>query len=207
MAFLKFIDKDGADSFLSGIVQFRKIKEYLEAEQKKCVGRDDEFENKFHTTKYETPQGIPIQFNITADRECVDYALCLYHLDDKRSTDRIIEMFEFGDFIVKIDDEQELERRVKNGAAKNKYVVCGKDVLYYRDKSIEDEMKVMNLMTQGFDYISFAKREEIFSYQNEYRFLIVDETENKVTIRFDMGSLRNIATIMSKKEFLNIYKL
>ena len=91
-----------------------------------------------HTTKYETPQGIPIQINITANRECVNYALCLYHLDNKRSTDRIT---------------------------------------------------------------------EIFSYQNEYRFVVVDETENKETIRFDIGCLKDITTIMSKNEFLDVCKL
>ncbi len=60
MAFLKFIDKEGANSFMSGTVQFRQIKKYLEAEQNKCVGKYDEFESIFHTTKYETSQGIPI---------------------------------------------------------------------------------------------------------------------------------------------------
>lgn len=34
-------------------------------------------------------------------------------------------------------------------------------------------------MTEGLDYTSFAKREEIFSYQNEYRYLIVDESVNE----------------------------
>lgn len=207
MAFLKFIDKEGADSFISGTVQFKQIKKYLETEQNKCVGKYDEFEGKFHTTKYETPQGIPIQINITANRECVNYALCLYHLDNERSTDRITEMFEFGDWVVKIDDEQEFGRRIKSGAAKNKYVIYDRDILYYRDKSIEDEIKVMDLMTQGLDYISFAKMEEIFSYQNEYRFVVVDETENKETIRFDIGCLMDIATIMSKNEFLDVCKL
>lgn len=207
MAFLKFIDKKGADSFMSGTAQFGQIKKYLEMEQNKCIGKYDEFESKFHTTKHETPQGIPTQLNITSNRECVNYALCLYHLDNKRSTDRITEMFEFGDFVVKIDNEQEFDRRIKSGAARNKYVICGRDILYYRDKSIEDEMKVMDLMTQGLDYISFAKREEIFSYQNEYRYLIIDENENNETIRFDIGCLKDIAVIMSKNEFLDACKL
>lgn len=39
MAFLKFIDKKGADSFISGIVQFGRLKEYLYIEKKKCVGK------------------------------------------------------------------------------------------------------------------------------------------------------------------------
>ena len=49
--------------------------------------------------------------------------------------------------------------------------------------------------------------EEIFSYQNEYRFVVVDETENKETIRFDIGCLKDITTIMSKNEFLDVCKL
>lgn len=81
MAFLKFIDKEGADSFMSGTVQFRKIKKYSEVEQKKCIGKYDELESRFHTMKYEIPQGMPIQLNITANREGVDYALYLYHSD------------------------------------------------------------------------------------------------------------------------------
>ena len=57
MAFLKFIDKKGADSFISGIVQFGRLKEYLYIEKKKCVGKNDEMEGKYYTTKYQTPQG------------------------------------------------------------------------------------------------------------------------------------------------------
>jgi len=125
----------------------------------------------------------------------VNYALCLYHLDNKRSTDRITEMFEFGDWVVKIDDEQEFGRRINSGAANSKYVIYDRDLLYYRDKSIEDEIKVIDLMTQGFDYISFTKREEIFSYQNEYRFIVVDKIEGNETIRFDIGCLKDMATI------------
>ena len=68
----------------------------------------------------------------------MNYALCLYHLDNKRSTDRIT---------------------------------------------------------------------EIFSYQNQYRFVVVDETENKETIRFDIGCLKDITTIMSQNEFLDVCKL
>lgn len=203
MAFLKFIDKQGADSFMSGTVQFGRIKKYLKMEQKKCFGRYDEFENIFHTTKYETVQGIPIQLNITSNRKCVNYALCLYHLDHKKSTERITEMFEFGDYVVKIENEQEFDRRLKKGAVRNKYVIYDRDILYYRNEEIEDEINVMDLMTRGLDYMSFAKREEIFSYQNEYRYLLVDEFINKENIRFEIGSLGDIATIMSKSEFLD----
>lgn len=46
MAFLKFIDKKGADSFISGIVQFGRLKEYLYIEKKKCVGKNDEMEGE-----------------------------------------------------------------------------------------------------------------------------------------------------------------
>lgn len=30
-------------------------------------------------------------------------------------TDRITEMFEFGDYVVKIENEQEFDRRIKSG--------------------------------------------------------------------------------------------
>lgn len=202
MAFLKFIDKKGADSFMSGTVQFGRVKEYLDIEQKKCAGRYDEFENKFYTTKYQTPQDIPVKLIITPNRGNVNYALCLYHLNGKRSTDRITEMFEFGDYVVKIENELEFDRRIKKGAEKNKYILYNRDIVYYQDKSIEDEMRVMDLMTEGLDCISFAKRKEIFSYQNEYRYLIVDESVNRKNIRFEIGCLKDIATIVSKSEFL-----
>ena len=57
MAFLKFIDKKGADSFISGIVQFGTAKEYLYIEKKKMCWKNDEMEGKYYTTKYQTPQG------------------------------------------------------------------------------------------------------------------------------------------------------
>lgn len=52
------------------------------------------------------------------------------------------------------------------------------------------------------DDLSFIKRKEIFSYQNEYRYLIVDELEERKNIRFEIGDLKDLATIMSKSEFL-----
>jgi len=71
----------------------------------------------------------------------------------------------------------------------------------YRDKK-QDEMKNMDLMTNSLDDLSFIKRKEIFSYQNEYRYLIVDELEERKNIRFEIGDLKDLATIMSKSEFL-----
>ena len=165
MAFLKFIDKKGADSFISGIVQFGRLKEYLYIEKKKCVGKNDEMEGKY-------------------------------------STSRIEEMFEFGEYVVKIEDELEFDKRIKNGAKENKYQLYSRDVLYYRDESIKDEMKIMDLMTNSLDDLSFIKRKEIFSDQNEYRYLIVDELEERKNIRFEIGDLKDLATIMSKSEFL-----
>lgn len=213
MAFLKFIDKEGADSFMSGTAQFGRVKEYLEieqkyaekflkAEQKKCAGKTDEMEGKYYTTKNQTPQGIPVRFTINADRQEVDYALCLYHLDGIRSTERITEMFEFGEYVVKIEDELEFDRRIKNGAKKNKYLLYNRDVLYYQNESIEDEIKVMDLMTESLDHVSFAKRKELFLYQNEYRYLLVDEYTKEKHVRFETGNLEDIATIMTRSEFL-----
>ena len=180
MAFLKFIDKKGADSFISGIVQFGRLKEYLYIEKKKCVGKNDEMEGKYYTTKYQTPQGKGVNFTIDANKQKRNFALCLYHLNNKYSTSRIEEMFEFGEYVVKIEDELEFDKRIKNGAKENKYQLYSRDVLYYRDESIKDEMKIMDLMTNSLDDLSFIKRKEIFSYQNEYRYLIVDELEERM---------------------------
>ena len=52
-------------------------------------------------------------------------------------------MFEFWNYVVKIEDEQEFDRRIKDGAEKNQYILCGRDIVYYLDKSIKDEIKVM----------------------------------------------------------------
>ena len=84
-----------------------------------------------------------------------------------------------GEYVVKIEDELEFDKRIKNGAKENKYQLYSRDVLYYRDESIKDEMKIMDLMTNSLDDLSFIKRKEIFSYQNEYRYLIVDELEER----------------------------
>ncbi|MBS6281218.1 MAG: hypothetical protein KH449_10660 [Lachnospiraceae bacterium] len=202
MAFLKFIDKRGAESFVSGIAQFGRVKIYSEMEQKQCYGRPDEFENKFYTTKYQMPNGGSIGLCITPNRENMNYALCLYHLDNKHDVSRITEMFEFGDYVVKIEDEEAFDRRIQREVEKSRRMLYAGDVVYYQDNSIEDEMRVMDLMTKGLDYISFVKRKEIFSYQNEYRYLIVDESEKRDKIQIHVGNLEDIATIMSKSEFL-----
>lgn len=202
MAFLKFIDKRGAESFVSGIAQFGRVKKYWEIEQEQCYGRYDEFENKFYTTKYQAPNGFSIGLSITPNRGNVNYALCLYHLDNKHDVSRITEMFEFGDYVVKIEDEEAFDRRIQRGTEKSRCMLYARDVVYYQDKSIEDEMRIMDLMTESLDYISFIKRKEFFSYQNEYRYLIVDESEKRDKIPIHVGNLEDIATIMSKSEFL-----
>ena len=45
-------------------VQFGRLKEYLYIEKKKCVGKNDEMEGKYYTTKYQTPQGKGVNFTI-----------------------------------------------------------------------------------------------------------------------------------------------
>ena len=129
--------------------------------------KNDEMEGKYYTTKYQTPQGKGVNFTIDANKQKRNFALCLYHLNNKYSTSRIEEMFEFGEYVVKIEDELEFDKRIKNGAKENKYQLYSRDVLYYRDESIKDEMKIMDLMTNSLDDLSFIKRKEIFSYQNE----------------------------------------
>ena len=42
----------------------------------------------------------------------------LYHLNNKYSTSRIEEMFEFGEYVVKIEDELEFDKRIKNRGKK-----------------------------------------------------------------------------------------
>ena len=103
-------------------------------------------------------------------------------------------MFEFGEYVVKIEDELEFDKRIKNGAKENKYQLYSRDVLYYRDESIKDEMKIMDLMTNSLDDLSFINRKEILSYK--------DELEERKNIRFEIGDLKDLATIMSKSEFL-----
>lgn len=75
-------------------------------------------EGKYYTTKYQTPQGKGVNFTIDANKQKRNFALCLYHLNNKYSTSRIEEMFEFGEYVVKIEDELEFDKRIKMGQKK-----------------------------------------------------------------------------------------
>lgn len=57
--------------------------------------------------------------------------------------------------------------------------------LFDRFYTVENARKSNSL-----DDLSFIKRKEIFSYQNEYRYLIVDELEERKNIRFEMCYIR-----------------
>jgi hypothetical protein len=195
MAFLKFIDKeDGASNFLSGNLRLGLVKEYRNQENSATVGKQDFEEGRFFTQKYTIPNGSPINVRFEPDED-IGHALCLYHMSDVPDVKGLKRMTEFGNYVVIIKDEHEFIRRLDIAVKEMAYFFEGRDIFYYSE-SIEDEREVMRLLSLRKEYFSFLKREADFSYQKEYRYLVVKNHKSEEKwIEIKIGDLSDIAEI------------
>lgn len=201
MAFLKFIDEVGATNFLNGNLRFGLVKEYRNQENAAVVGKQDFEEGRFFTKKYTTPNGIPINVRFEPDED-IGHALCLYHMSDELDLNGLKRMAEFGNYVIVIKDEQEFIRRLDIAVQAMAYMFLRRDVFYYNE-SIEDEIEAMRLLSLGKEYFSFLKREADFSYQKEYRYLIIDATKSEEKrIGVKVGDLFDVAEIQLSDSFL-----
>ncbi len=194
MAFLKFIDDVGAKSILNGNLRFGLVKRYRDQENAAVVGKQDFEEGRFFTQKYTTPNGSAINVRFEPDED-IGHALCLYRMSDEIDVNGLKRMTEFGEFVVVIKDEQEFIRRLDIATQALEYMFLRRDVFYY-DESIEDEIEVMKLLSLGKEYFPFLKRKADFSYQKEYRYLIIDVAKSEEKwIKVNVGKLYDVAEI------------
>lgn len=201
MAFLKFIDEVGANNFLSGNLWLKSVKEYRVQENAAVVGKQDFEEGRFFTKKYTTPNGIPINIRLESDGD-IGHALCLYHMSDELDVNGLKRMTEFGNYVVIIKDEQEFIRRLDIAVKELAYSFLRRDVFYYSE-SIEDEIEAMQLLSLGKEYFPFLKREADFSFQKEYRYLVIDATKSEEKwLKIKIGDLSDVAEIQLSDVFL-----
>lgn len=206
MSFLKFIDTVGANNILKGNLHFGLVRDYRNDENNIVDGKQDVEEARFFTKKYVTPYENSINVRFQSDQE-IGYALCLYHhIGDKPDKKGLKRMANFGDYVVCIKDEQEFIRRIDTTIQGKGYKFLRRDVFYYNE-SIEDEIKAMQMLSLGKEYFPFLKRETDFSYQKEYRYLVIDEDTNNNAkyIEVEVGNLIDIAEIQLTNEFINKY--
>ncbi len=189
MAIYKFIDNKDVKSFCDGHMLFRKSKYFRELEEDDKIGRTDKFDGTFMSKRYETINGGKIKFNIVPDRNnyyvlCATHQLCLKNLQKLRK---------MGETIIVIEDEVSFINKIRKTATDNYQNIIDGDVFYYND-NLEDEMQVMNFITQGLEYYSFLKQGD-FAWQKEYGFVLTTEIENNrnETIWLDIGNIEDIA--------------
>ena len=191
MAFLKFLtDKEVVEKFINGKIRFGRVMNYKKNENNVIIGKQDEKEGDFFTTKYELLNHIPIKFTISFEREH-DYALCLYRMRDVMDKESIERMKTFGKYIVYIEDEGIFSKRLYENVEKEKLLIKGNDVFYYYDLSIEDEMKVMELVSQ--DAINES-------------FLIVYNKSEGEYIECSVGDISDIAKVISVDDILKMHE-
>lgn len=204
MAFLKFIDEVGANNFLSGNIWLKAVEEYRNQENAAVAGKQDFEEGRFFTKKYTTPNGSPINFRLEPD-EALGHVLCLYHMGDELDVKGLKKMTEFGNYVVIIKDEQEFIRRLDRAVESTACLFLRKDVFYYSE-SIEDDMEAMRLLSSGKENFAFLKREADFSFQKEYRYLVMDVTQNgEKWLKIKIGDLSDIAGIQLSDAFIEAY--
>lgn len=201
MAFLKFIDEVGANNILSGNLRLGLVKDYRNQENAAVVGKQDFEEGRFFTKKYTTPNGIPINVRFQPDGD-IGHALCLYHMSDDLDINGLKRMTEFGNYVVIIKDEQEFIRRLDTAVEGMADTFLRRDVFYY-DESIEDEIEAMKLLSLGGEYFPFLKRRRDFSYQKEYRYLVIDASKSEEKwIKIKLRDLSDVVEIQLSDSFL-----
>lgn len=202
MAFIKFIDKEAVNKFLSGKMRFGSVTGYRDIENNFVIEREDTEEGRYFTQKYVTPYGMSVNFRLESNLDN-QYALCLYHLTDKVDLESLKKMKKFGEYAIIIKNEQEFLRRLDNGASREQYVSLKRDVLYYNE-SIEDEMAVMQLLSSGLENLCFVKRENPFSYQYEYRYLLINKfLIDKPFLEYSIGDISDISDIRFASELIS----
>ena len=120
---------------------------------------------------------LSINIRLESDGD-IGHALCLYHMSDELDVNGLKRMTEFGNYVVIIKDEQEFIRRLDIAVKELAYSFLRRDVFYYSE-SIEDEIEAMQLLSLGKEYFPFLKREADFSFQKEYRYLVIDATKSE----------------------------
>lgn len=190
LAFYKFIKKEHAGSFCSGSMFFKNLEYYRTLEEKERTGRADANDGLLVSNSCYTPYGTLIEFKLKTNRKC-DLIMCVSRNIRKNNIEK---MRAFGDTVVIIEDEDAFIEKIKNAAKQAGYQTVFKDVYYYKD-GLEQEN--MERITNGLVNFSFFKQENLFGYQQEFRFLIHrNDTEEENLKKLDIGDISTITEIV-----------
>jgi hypothetical protein len=114
-------------------------------------------------------------------------------LEDKdyQETEQVIDQRnkQFGDYALSINNPGEFIRRISIELNSKKYLWKADNIEYVDIDSVDDNY---NLFKKPFSY----------NYQNEYRFLI--KSWESEPIKLYLGSLQDIATVLSTDEICSI---
>lgn len=196
MAFYKYLgQKEHVESFIKGNMLFSNIKKFRELEDTND-GRADEHDGMYSVNGCrEEIDTIRINFlsnNSDGQIMCVSKDLPENDLWANKK---------LGEWIIKIEDEAEFIKRMKDAAKKEELEIMHKPV-EYRSKwdGIDDSQDIFEKMSiYGPDYLFFMKRDEPkYTTQKEYRFLLKNAPKGKEFHWLRLGDINNLCEVISK---------
>lgn len=196
MAFYKYLgQKEHVESFIKGNMLFSNIQKFRELEDTND-GRADKHDGMYSVNGCrEETETIRINFlSNNSDSQIMCVAKDLSENDLWANAD-------LGKWIIKIEDEAEFIKRLKEAAKKDGFKIMHKPV-EYRSKweSIDDSQDIFEKMSiYGPDYLSFVKRDEPkYKTQKEYRFLLKNAPKGKENYWLRLDNISDLCEILAK---------
>lgn len=207
---IKFIKKSRIEGFLDGNLYMNNSQYYIDLENStgqsgqgdKLEGKIPIYSNTIKTSESET------KITIHKEYGCNKFPIfCMMLLEPYQndgvngnfafsSQQQYDEMKSFSDDCVVIKNPDEFIRRFTTACKKEKIIGCHEQVFY--DKDALQKSKVLKIIEDNNLQSCFYKNEK-FSLQQEYRFLVCKEFDKAFIL--NIGCIRDIAEICKTENF------
>lgn len=208
---IKFQCEDKIKQLQNGLIYMNTLEWYREHENANgdmIVG--DSFEGMLHFNDAELflpdlDETIGLNGSLMKTTHSNDYAFCMFGVYPNLLTFKFTEkqkkeMLSFGDTALLILDSDEFIKRIEKSAQEKGYKLYKNFVKYYDEK--KDHVDIFVSLMLGEQNIAFWKR-ELYSYQNEFRFVISAENVDVGHLELDIGNIEDISTVMKASSILN----
>lgn len=208
---IKFQSSDRINDLQNGHIYMKSLEWFRKHEKENgdvVVG--DSFEAMFHMNegsfiRTDTGEIWKINDELISTSASNDYVYCMFGIYENCSNfvftqEQKEKIKGFGDTALLILDKDEFYNRIRKAASKEGYEIHVGFVRYYDEK--QDSVNLVYSLIKGMYNIAFWKRKK-YAYQQEVRFLVHAQDNEKDYIEFNIGDIRDISKVFSTDEILN----
>lgn len=208
---IKFQSTERIKDLQNGLIYMNSLEWYRRDENENAdnvVG--DSFEGMFHINEAnfilpDIGENIEIKNELMRTSASNDYVYCMFGINPYSNSFNFTEeqkeiIKSFGDTALLILDKDEFFDRIRKAAVKEKYEIYGGFVRYYDEK--RDSGNLILSLLSGMYNIAFWKRKS-YAYQQEFRFLIHMQEDEKDHLELNIGDIRDISKVFKTSDILN----